>query len=156
AAVTAGGPGAGPKPQPSRHRALEWFSQLSAAARLRLVERLPGAAAEDHTVTRGNVTPIIPERGIVAAADCAEIVFRVKAPGTVGKGDSAATTVKWVIDAGATVKKGDKLVELDDSRVREKLAEQVIQLDMTEAAHAGAVAQRKLAETDGKVDVRLA
>ncbi|GIW80284.1 MAG: hypothetical protein KatS3mg105_2091 [Gemmatales bacterium] len=74
-----------------------------------------------HTVHYEKLDVTIVERGTLEAASNADIICEVKA-GT--KGSSVATTIKWVIPDGSQVKKGDKLVELDDSGLREQLKDQ--------------------------------
>ena len=50
-----------------------------------------------------------------------DIIVRVKAG---ARGSTNASTIKWVIDDGAEVKEGDKLVELDDSGFQDQLKTQ--------------------------------
>jgi multidrug resistance efflux pump len=63
------------------------------------------------------------ENGIVAAAHNSDIVCRVKAR---THGSTVATTIKWVIDDGSLVKRGDVVAELDDSGLVEELKTQNI------------------------------
>jgi multidrug resistance efflux pump len=136
----------------SPQQRLELFRKETPAARLRLVQALPRGGEEFHKVARGNVTSTIVERGALEAAAVSDIVCRVKAR---TKGNTTATTVKWVVEDGISVKKGDRLVELDDSGIADQILTQKV-------AHEQAVAARTQAEEDlkrgqklGQVDVRL-
>jgi HlyD family secretion protein len=60
----------------------------------------------------------IVERGSLESAENADIVVRVKAG---SKGSTNASIIKWVVDDGTQVKKGDKLVDLDDSGYQDDL-----------------------------------
>jgi HlyD family secretion protein len=63
----------------------------------------------------------IVERGTLESAENSEIVCRVKAS---AKGSTISTTIKWIIDDGTQVVRGQKLVELDDSGLQEQLKDQ--------------------------------
>src|SRR4051794_9041483 len=85
----------------------EPFHKLSPEQRLQRVEKLAGAGGKPFVpVTRADLTGALVERGAVEAADVSEIVSPVN------------TTIKWVIDDGSPVKKGQRLLELDDSAIR--------------------------------------
>src|SRR5438132_4733799 len=56
------------------------------------------------------------EHGVLAAAVNSDIICRVKAR---NHGSTVASTIKWVIDDGSPVHKGDVLVQLDDSGLQE-------------------------------------
>jgi biotin carboxyl carrier protein len=138
---------------PSPPGALEAFRKLTPAERGRLLDKVPQLERYLATARRGTVSAAVVERGTVEPADVADVVCRVK---NRGKADAAATTIRWVIDDGTSVKKGDKLVELDDSALQEDLRAQ-------KAAHAQAVAARAEAEEqlglvrrENEVEVRLA
>src|SRR5207247_8516498 len=65
----------------------------------------------------------IVERGTLESAQNKEIMCEVKAG---SKNTTVATTIKWVIDDGTSVKKDQLLVELDDSGLQEQLKQQEI------------------------------
>src|SRR5260370_26311827 len=61
------------------------------------------------------------EHGVLAAAVNSDIVCRVKAR---SHGSTVASTIKWVIEDGSPVRKGDVVVLLDDSALQEDLKTQ--------------------------------
>src|SRR5262249_2154876 len=63
----------------------------------------------------------ITERGQLESAENKDVVCRVKARSA---NSTVATTIRWIIDDGTMVKKGDKLVQLDDSGLYEQLKDQ--------------------------------
>lgn len=73
-------------------------------------------------VTRQRLQLAIVERGTLESAENSDIVCRVKAK---AQGSTVATTIKWVIDDGTQVKKGEKLIELDDSGLQDQLKTQI-------------------------------
>lgn len=73
----------------------------------------------------------IVERGTLEAATNYDVTCQVKAR---AKGSTVATTIRWVVDDGTAVKKGDPLVELDDSGLVEEAKTQSITVDTARAA----------------------
>ncbi len=71
------------------------------------------------------------ERGTLEAARNDDIVCLVKAS---GRGSTAATTIRWVIDDGTQVKKGDKVIELDRSGLEDQKLAQQIAVEKAKAA----------------------
>ncbi|MBX9678464.1 MAG: hypothetical protein K2X38_06845 [Gemmataceae bacterium] len=74
---------------------------------------------------------LIVERGALESAENSDIVCRVKAG---AKGSTIATTIKWVIDDGTRVDKGQLLVQLDDSGLQEQLKNQNNTVNQAKAA----------------------
>jgi multidrug efflux pump subunit AcrA (membrane-fusion protein) len=115
-----------------------------------------------HTVKPEYLHVSVVERGTLESADNKDIVCRVKA----GSKGTYASTVKWVIDDGTIVKKGQLLMELDDSSLQDTYRTQsievekakgewttaeedcIIQVKTNEAAIATAVAALKVGELD--------
>jgi hypothetical protein len=64
------------------------------------------------TVAKEILKVAIVERGTIESARNGDIICTVRS-GT--KGSTIATTIKWIIEPGVQVAKGDKLVELDSS-----------------------------------------
>ena len=89
---------------------------------------------------RGPFDHIVLEQGEVESSSNTEIVCDVKSRGTSG------TAILWVIDEGARVKKGQKLVELDSSELELRLKEQKIQVITAEARLATSLANLKQAK----------
>jgi multidrug resistance efflux pump len=83
-----------------------------------------------HTVRRQKLQPTLVERGALESADNADIVCRVKARAL---GSSVASTVRWAIEPGTQVQAGDKLIELDDSGLREQLKIQEVTVETAKA-----------------------
>ena len=89
---------------------------------------------------RGPFDHIVLEQGEVESSSNTEIVCDVKSRGSSG------TAILWVIDEGAPVKKGEKLVELDSSELELRLKEQKIQVITAEARLATSLANLKQAK----------
>ena len=81
-----------------------------------------------HTVHYETVQPSIIVRGDVESSETTDIVCRVR---SWSGASTPATTIKWVVDNGSRVKRGQLLVELDDSGLKERLKEKVEQLVRT-------------------------
>jgi len=79
-----------------------------------------------HRVGYERLQLTITERGQLESADNKEIVCRVKARSA---NSTVATTIRWIVDDGTEVKRGDKLVQLDDSGLYEQLKTQRIAVD---------------------------
>jgi RND family efflux transporter MFP subunit len=95
---------------------------------------LIGKEREDliyHTVKEEPLEVTVVERGTLEAARNDDIVCMVKAS---GRGSTAATTIKWVIEDGTQVKKGDKVIELDRSGLEDQKLAQQINVEKARAA----------------------
>jgi RND family efflux transporter MFP subunit len=123
--------------------------------------RAPSIKLSTHKVQREKLQPELVERGVVEAADTADIVCRVKAP---DKGSTVATTIKRVlVEDGEAVKKGQLLAELDASALEDQLKTQEMARDQARRALALAeenlALQRSQAESDldtARVSLQLA
>src|SRR5205823_6555830 len=91
------------------------------------------------------------ERGALESADNREVTCRVKA-GT----KTAALTIKWVIDDGAHVKQGERLMEIDDSALQDNLKAEKIVLDQARAAWVAAEEAYKIAMSQNETDIKSA
>jgi RND family efflux transporter MFP subunit len=138
---------------PSPQEALDRFRNLTPAERLRLVEKSPALERHLYAVKSGNVTMTLVERGSVEAANVAKVVCRLKPR---EKNSTTAAIVKWVIDSGTAVKKGDRLVEFDDTGLQERLRDQKASLEQAVALKEQAAEQLELVRQENKVDLRLA
>src|SRR5687768_15869727 len=96
---------------------LDRVRALEPADRLKLVVKLAGANDPCTATKRGDLAAAIVERGLVEPVDCAELVCKLKARGKEG----VAATIKWVIDDGRIVKKGERLLLLDDTALHDQL-----------------------------------
>jgi multidrug efflux pump subunit AcrA (membrane-fusion protein) len=110
-------------PTPTATNRLDRFRKAGPAERLAMLAGLPDNAATWYKVQRGDVDSVI-ERGEVDSADRGDVVCKVHAR----KPDSAAaaTIRKLLVEDGAMVKKGQLLIELDDSELQDKLKAQKI------------------------------
>lgn len=69
------------------------------------------------------------------------------------KGGTIASTIKWIVDQGVEVKKGDKLVELDSSGLVENLKDQNIRVDTAKANYITADEQYRIQESTNESDI---
>jgi HlyD family secretion protein len=137
---------------PAQAQRLEQFRKLSPANRLRLLEQVPKDGQQFLKVLRGAVTLTLVERGTLEATLVSTVSCRVKARDR----DTVATIIKWVVDEGTTVKRGDLLLELDDAALQEQLAERKVHVEQAEAGRVLAAENLEYVKKDSKVDVRLA
>jgi len=89
---------------------------------------------------RGPFDHIVLEQGEVESSSNTEIVCEVKSRGSGG------TAILWVIEEGAKVKKGEKLIELDSAELELNLKEQKIQVITAESRLATAEANLEQAK----------
>jgi HlyD family secretion protein len=95
----------------------------------------------------------IVERGTLESAENSEIVCRVKAS---GKGSTISTTIKWIIDDGTQVVRGQKLIELDDSGLQDQLKDQNIKVIDAEAKYDKATNDVVITQTKNKSLIQTA
>src|SRR5439155_1745834 len=81
-------------------------------------------------VTRERLKITIVARGSLESVKNNDIICRVKS-GT--KGSTNSTSIKWLVDNGAEVEEGEKIMELDDSGLKEALKAQNITVDAAKA-----------------------
>ena len=104
--------------RPNRVEAeLTRFRALEPADRLKRVVQLAGAADAFTAVRRGDLAGAVVERGTVEPVDYADLTCQLKATGKEG---AAAATVRWVVEDGTMVKKGERVLTLDDAAVRDR------------------------------------
>lgn len=106
-----------------------------------------------HKVQRGNLDLTIVERGALESADNRDVYCRVKAG---AKNSTVATTIKSVIDDGSHVKKGELIVELDDSGLIEQLKAQKIVVDQADSARIQADEGYKIVCSQNDSDIKAA
>lgn len=82
-----------------------------------------------HAVARQNLDLTVVERGTMESADNRDIICKVKA----GSKGSYASTIKWVIDDGSLVRRGQLIMILDSSSLEDQYRTQKIQLDTKHA-----------------------
>lgn len=89
-------------------------------------------------------------RGYLAAAEQSDIVCRVRG---LNRGSRFVTTIKWIIEDGTPVKRGQLLVELDDSALQEEIAVRRIWLNQAWAAQVQAEEEYKIAQWQAEDDM---
>ena len=144
-----GGPG--PKGPAVAADDLAGFRTLDPAQRLKLIDAV-GARDAFRPITRGDLTATVVERGTLDAATAAELICQLKARGK----DAAASTIKWVVENGQMVKKGDRLLELDDAGLRDETQAAIVRAHAASAAATAAAEEVQRARRAGEVTVRLA
>jgi HlyD family secretion protein len=82
------------------------------------------------TVKKEKLQLAIVELGTLESAENRDIVCHVKA----GQRGNVATSIKWVIDDGSEVRRGQRVIELDDSAMQQERKDQEIKLDQAKAA----------------------
>jgi RND family efflux transporter MFP subunit len=133
--------------------ALARFREAKPAERLRLLEQLPLSGQLFEKVTRGPLNVTVTERGTLEPVTASEVICRVRRR---SKESPVATTVKWVVEDGTLVKKGDRILELDDSAVREQLQVRKAACTRAEATRAQAAEALDAARKETQAEVRLA
>lgn len=97
-------------------------------------------------VSRGTFDHIVLEQGELESSSNVDVICNVRS-----QGGGSGTPILWVVDEGAQVKKGDKLVELDDSGWKTALRDKrivVIGAEAQVAAAEAAVEQAKIARQE--------
>src|SRR5262249_28051737 len=106
-----------------------------------------------HHVKRERLQLTITERGQLQAAENSDVVCRVKARSA---NSTVSTTIRWVVDDGTQVKRGDRLVQLDDSGLYEQLKAQKIVLDNNRASWVQADTNYAIVESQNASDIASA
>ena len=92
----------------------------------------------------------ITERGALESAENSDIICRVKAR---SPNSTVSTTIRWVIEDGTQVKRGDRLIQLDDSALHEMLKAQKIVVDQARAAWVSAEKEYEIVESQNRSDI---
>src|SRR5262249_12995052 len=92
------------------------------------------------------------ERGQLEAAENRDVTCGIKAT----KGGNFSTTIKWVIDDGTHVKKGEKLIELDRSSLEDQDRAQQIEVDKAKADVVTAEGQLEITRSQNDSDYSAA
>jgi multidrug resistance efflux pump len=103
-----------------------------------------------HKVHKGRLELTIVERGALEAATNADIVCKVKAR---SQNTQNSTTIKWVIDDGCHVKKGELLADLDDSGLLDQLQTETITLDKDRSDWLQAEENYQIQVTQNEADI---
>jgi multidrug efflux pump subunit AcrA (membrane-fusion protein) len=106
-----------------------------------------------HKVHFDQLQITIVERGALESAENRDVVCRVKAR---SQNSTVSTIIRWVIDDGTQVNRGDKLVELDDSGLQEQLKNQKITLETSEGNKVQAEEAYKITVGQNESDIKAA
>lgn len=107
----------------------------------------PPKNLETQPLSRGDIVLTFVEKGELEAARNTEIICQVRAS---GRGSQAASSIKWVIDDGSRVKKGDVLMLLEDASLREQLNNQHIVVEEKNDLYEQAKANLKIVENENR------
>jgi RND family efflux transporter MFP subunit len=131
---------------------LDRLLKMAPDERMRLLAKVVDRDQDFVLATRGPVTGTLAERGQLQAVQSADLVCRVRPL----PGESIAGVIKWVVEDGAHVKKGDKVLELDASAHVEQLRKQkeIVARAEVEMKRAGAALER--VKQENRIDVKLA
>lgn len=92
------------------------------------------------------------EKGTLESADNREVICKVKA----GSKGTYASTIKWVIDDGSTVTKGQPLLELDDSALQDSHKNQSIVVEKARAEFVKADEEYTITVKQNEADIASA
>ncbi|HXG12197.1 MAG TPA: efflux RND transporter periplasmic adaptor subunit [Gemmataceae bacterium] len=106
-----------------------------------------------HRVSYGTLQLTIVERGTLESANNVDVYCRVKT-GTAGSG--GLPQIRWVIPDGTLVKKGDLLMEIEDSRFEDQLQTQKIVLERAKSDMLQAEEQLKIQKSQNDSDIQAA
>ena len=132
---------------------LDRLRALEPADRLKFVVKLAGANDPFAATKRGDLTAALIERGTIEPVDYADLTCKLKAR---GKEYTAAATIKWVIDDGTMVKKGQRVLTLDDSALHDQYKAAGAKVKEAEAALDLATENVRLVQKENAIEVRLA
>ncbi len=139
-------------PKPLWQLTLERLRALPAAERLALIEKANLGELATRKVTRGPLRLEIVERGSLDSAKNSDIICAVRAR---SQGSTIATTIRWVIPEGTSVRKGEKIIELDSSGLQEELKTRKLELAQALAAYAKARENLEQVRGENDADIRL-
>jgi HlyD family secretion protein len=139
--------------EPEPGGALARFRAADPATRLKIVEQLTDAKIEFQKISTGRLISTVAERGQLDAVSAVEILSPV-----VRRSREAAPTtamIKWVIDEGAIVEEGARILELDATAAREQVRVQTIVHERAKASRDQAAEDLKLAKQENQLENRL-
>ena len=142
-------------------QALRWIVLAGAAtglagiAALTLGDLTGGPALEELVLTpveKQDVDIVIVERGTLEAGRSQDLICEVesRSPG------APATTIKWIIPEGTSVKKGDLVCELDSAALEDAIRAQRIKVEQAKAALTAAEADLEIVRSQNESDIKAA
>jgi RND family efflux transporter MFP subunit len=130
-------------------KGLDHLLKLAPAERMRVLGNVVDKDKDFVSATRGPLTGTIVERGSLGAVESTDLVCKVRT-------NVVGATVKWVIDDGSHVKKGDKLIELDSSAHADLLRKQQEVVAKAENEQKRAADTLERVRNENRIDVKLA
>jgi RND family efflux transporter MFP subunit len=118
--------------------------KLAPAERMQLLQKFVDKDKDFAAPTRGPLTEALVERGNLDAAQATNVICGVR------------SVIKWVIDDGVRVKKGDKLLELDTSLLEALLKTQKDAVARSEAERKRAADEADRVRAEVGVEVKIA
>src|SRR5207249_4448523 len=103
-------------------------------------------------VQRGKVTFTVVEKGELEAVRNTEVICRVRNK----SGNWFATTLKWIIDDGTQVRKGDLVARLEDSTLREQYQTQTIAVTEKRALLIEAQLEKEIIDSQNQIAIKVA
>jgi multidrug efflux pump subunit AcrA (membrane-fusion protein) len=113
----------------------------------------PSCDVVTEPATYRKMQPTIVARGDVESAENSDIVCRVR---SWVRGSSNATTIKWAIDNGVSVHRGQLVCELDDSAHQETLKDQKGPLEIARAEWVFATENCRIVDSQNQSDIQTA
>jgi multidrug resistance efflux pump len=107
---------------------------------------------ETEIVHYGDLPRQIETRGELEPSQSTDLFCRVKALA----GNSFSSTIKWVAEPGASVRRGDLVVQLDDSQFQEDLAQRRVPLEQARADWLLAIENLKIVASQNAGDIASA
>jgi HlyD family secretion protein len=106
-----------------------------------------------HKVKYERLELTITEPGALESAKNSDIYCNVKSG---ARGSNNATNIKWLIDDGSQVQKGNRLITLDDSGLQDQLKTESITRDQKEAEKVKAKEQYNIQLSQNESDIKTA
>lgn len=148
-----GGPKKGPATKSPDPSVLDAWLKLSPENRMKSLATVTAGEKVFVPVMRGPIVETIFERANLHAVESSVITCEIK---SAKKGAAAVAIIKWVIDDGVIVKKGDKLIEFDDVDFRGRLKQQKQQLSQAETELRKTAEDAADMRKQSEIDVKLA
>ncbi len=113
-----------------------------------------------YTVERGNLPITVTERGTIESQENVQVLCKID---DIDGDGIRGTPILWIIENGASVKKGDLVVELESSGHQEKYDRQILDLEKARAEQIQAqvkyenqITQNETTEAEAELQVKLA
>jgi multidrug efflux pump subunit AcrA (membrane-fusion protein) len=103
-----------------------------------------------YTAHKERLKIAIVARGSLESAKNGDVICTVRAG---QKGSTNSTVIKWLVDAGSEVQKGDKIMELDSSGFIENLKDQNIKVDGAKAEMIKSEEDYRIQEIENENDI---